>query len=275
MFRVMVMSMLFLSVSVCLAQYDSGASVDKNPSDFAWPDGKRMALSLSFDDARESQLDVGLPILDKHDVKATFYISINRFEARLDDWKAAQAKGHEMGNHSLVHPCTGNFTWARQKALEDYTLKQMRQELQEANRMIAELTGLKPISFAYPCGQTFAGRGKKLKSYVPLVAEMFLSGRGWLDEGPNDPAFCDLAQLLAMEFDGKTFDQILELIANAQERGGWLILAGHDIGVEPDRQTTLTKTLDLLCEYAKNPENGVWIDTVGNVAQYVAMQQRL
>ena len=48
---------------------------------------------------------------------------------------------------------------------------------------------------------------------------MFETGRGWLDEGPNDPAFCDMAQLTGMELDGKSFEQILKLIEAAKSKG--------------------------------------------------------
>lgn len=47
---------------------------------------------------------------------------------------------------------------------------------------------------------------KNTKSYVPLISKLFLSGRAWLDEGPNDPQFCDLAHPTGMEMDGKTFE---------------------------------------------------------------------
>ena len=41
---------------------------------FPWPEGARAAVSLSFDDARPSQVDVGLPIFDRHGVKVTFFL---------------------------------------------------------------------------------------------------------------------------------------------------------------------------------------------------------
>ncbi|MFC4874737.1 polysaccharide deacetylase family protein [Negadavirga shengliensis] len=41
---------------------------------FPWPDGKRMAISLSFDDARASNPTLGVPLLNEYDVKATFFI---------------------------------------------------------------------------------------------------------------------------------------------------------------------------------------------------------
>lgn len=239
---------------------------------FAWPDGKRGAVSLTFDDARLSQADVGLPLLDSYGVRATFYVSPGSLQKRLPTWKQAVTDGHEIGNHSLRHPCTGNFPFAREKALEDYTLEQMERELEEANEVIETALGIRPATFAYPCGQKFVGRGRHLKSYVPLVAEMFLAGRGWMDEAANDPAFCDPAQLLGMELDGLDFDQAKKLIDAAVENGGWLVFAGHEIG-DGGRQTTRIDTLKAICEYAQNPDSGLWLDTVANIGAYVRAAQ--
>ena len=235
---------------------------------FLWPEGRRVAVSLTFDDARLSQADVGAPILNEYGVPATFYVSPARVPERLAAWKRAVAAGHEIGNHSVLHPCTGNFTWSRKKALEDYTLDQMGEELDRANAEIEKLLGVHAVTFAYPCGQKFVGRGEDTRSYVPVVAERFLAGRGWRDEGANDPAFCDPAQLMAMEFDGLTFEQLKVLVDAAAEKGFWLVLCGHEIGAG-GRQTTRTDTLRAFCEYAKAPQNGVWVDTVAHVTRYV------
>lgn len=247
---------------------DPYAAPTSQRSTFAWPEGKRAAVSLTFDDARLSQADVGFALLDSYGVKATFYVSPQNLEKRLPQWKEAAAHGHEIGNHSLRHPCTGNFPFAREKALEDYTLKQMKGELEGANDAIEAALGVRPVTFAYPCGQKFVGRGRHLKSYVPLVAEMFQAGRGWMDEGANDPALCDPAQLLGMELDGLDFDQAKKLIDTAVENGMWLVFAGHEIG-ESGRQTTQIETLKAICTYARDPANGIWIDTVENIAAYV------
>jgi len=240
--------------------------------DFSWPGGKRAAVSLTFDDARFSQVDQGLPILDEYDTKATFYVSIRYLEERLDEWKRAVANGHEIGNHSLTHPCSGNFPFARERALEGYTLDRMRDELEEANNIIERLLNVRPVTYAYPCGQKFVGRGRNVKSYVPIVAEEFLTGRGWMDEWANDPKFCDMAQLMGVELDGKDFEQVKKLIDRTSADGGWLVFCGHEIG-EGGRQTTLSSTLKALCEYAQDPANGLWLDTVENVARYITKQR--
>src|SRR5215467_663496 len=88
-------------------------------SSFKWPQDKRAALSLTFDDARTSQVDSGTALLDKYGIKATFFVVPSSVELRLDGWKRAVANGHEIGNHTLNHPCTGNFLWSAKNALEN------------------------------------------------------------------------------------------------------------------------------------------------------------
>jgi len=75
----------------------------------SWPEGKQMALSLSFDGGRPSQVDNGTPLFDRHGAKVTFYVVPSAMQSHLDRWKAAVAAGHEIGNHSIKHPLLGQF----------------------------------------------------------------------------------------------------------------------------------------------------------------------
>ena len=239
----------------------------QNP-DFPWPEGKKMAISLSFDDARGSNPDPGATLLNEYGVKATFYVVPANMERDIEGWKMVVETGHEIGNHSLYHPCSGNFGWSRGSALEDYTLDRMRRELMDANEEVERLLGVRPEVFAYPCGLSFVGKGLETKSYVPLISEMFLSGRGWKDEAPVDPYYADMAQLTGVEMDNMDFDEILPLIEAAKKERKWLVLAGHENGTEGN-QTTYLSMLRKLCEYAKDPANGIWIAPVGTIAKYV------
>ena len=78
-------------------------------SSLQWPNGKQVAISLTFDDARDSQVEGGTALLDQFGVKGTFYVVPGAVERKLEGWKRAAANGHEIGNHSLKHPCSGNF----------------------------------------------------------------------------------------------------------------------------------------------------------------------
>ena len=238
-----------------------------------WPEGKMMALSHSFDDARESHPTVGLPLFEELDAQVTFYVVPNAMRKYEKEWKAIVAAGHELGNHTLVHPCSGNFPWARDKALENYNLTAMRAELLEASSQIEEMAGVKPTSFAYPCGQTFVGRGSQTKSYVPLIADLFVTGRDWLNEASNSPVYADLAQLQAISMDGKNFkEDIKPLLKRAANNEDWVVLAGHEIG-EEGFQTTRIEMLRQLIAYAKDPQYGIWLAPVGEIAKYVEEQR--
>lgn len=260
--------LVFSMITITGTSQGYNDKTSQKKSDFQWPVGKKMALSLTFDDARLSQPDKGIPLLDKYGVKATFYLSPDNMKQRLAQWKKAVSDGHDIGNHSLFHPCTGNFEWSRDHALENYTLEDMSRELDSANRLINDLLGVRPVSFAYPCGQTFVGRGEGTRSYVPLISEKFETGRGWLNEYPNDPLFCDLSQLAGCELDGKSFEQIRILIESAKNKGQWLILAGHEMD-DGGYQTSLLSTIEAICKYAADPANGIWIDNVHNIADYL------
>jgi peptidoglycan/xylan/chitin deacetylase (PgdA/CDA1 family) len=195
---------------------------------YPWPRGKRAGLSLTFDDARPSQIDHATPILDRYGIKATFYALPSMLRHRRRGWKEAVATGHELGNHTVLHPCSCNFPFSQENALEDYTLERLEHELIQANASLEAFAGRRPTSFAYPCGQRFVGRGKATRSYVPLVAEHFLVGRGFLDEGPNDPLRCDMAQVNGVAADGRDFEQLEEAIDSALEEGRWRVLVAHD-----------------------------------------------
>jgi peptidoglycan-N-acetylglucosamine deacetylase len=239
---------------------------------FKWPEGKQMAISLSFDDARESQVLIGTSLFDQYGVKATFYVLPSSVKKQLTGWKNAVKNGHEIGNHSLTHPCTGNFSWSRKNALENYSLEQMRNELTECNKQVKDLLQVDCKVFAYPCGQKYVESGVETKSYVPLVAELFQSGRSWMDEAPNDPMYCNFSQLTCIELDGKTFEQLIPIINDAKKNGLWLVFGGHEIN-EEGSQTTRVQTLKKLIEYVLDPTNGVWIQPVGTISDYIKQQR--
>ena len=235
-----------------------------------WPENKRAALSLTFDDARWTQPINGIPILDEYNIKSTFYVLSEGVNLHFNAWKAAIANGHEIGNHTMNHPCSGNFAFARNKALEEYSLEQMEKEFHDADDAIKVLLGVTPKTFAYPCGQTFVGRGENTQSYVPLVAKHFLAGRCFNGESANDPTFCDLSQLIGMSGDIHDFSFLEKHLDKTLADGNWLILAAHEVGTE--RQSISESVLRAIGDYTQRyPE--LWTDTVTNIATYIKSQR--
>jgi hypothetical protein len=230
-----------------------------------WPDRHRAAISLAFDDARASQLSCGLPLLDRLGVCATFFVLPEAVARTKSEWRRVVARGHEIGNHTVTHPCSANFAWSRGNALERMTVADFRSEVSEANRQLRRVLGLEPTVFAYPCGHTFVGQGLNTQSLVPLIAEMFDVGRTFNDVVANSLADFDPAQTACVNSDEKTFVALLPTLEAAVADSAWLVLGGHEIGYAADYETTQVGTIEAVVSWCRR--NGVWIDTIGNVAR--------
>src|SRR2546429_707276 len=107
---------------------------------------------------------------------------------RLDGWKKAVAEGHEIGNHSNTHPCTANYSFSRLNALENYTLEMMAAQLDGANAEIETLLGVKPRTFAYPCGRS-EEHTSELQSRLHLVCRLLLEKKKTTDICPKTSVY--------------------------------------------------------------------------------------
>lgn len=235
---------------------------------FRWPDGKKAAVSLTFDDARRSQVDTGHAILNAHGIRASFYVLPGGVNERLDGWKAAAAAGHEIANHTMTHPCSGHFAFSRKNALEDYTLDRIAKEITDASDFLKTTLGVTARTFAYPCNDSTVGRGAALHSYVPLIANRFLCGRGGAPfNGPVDPEFVDLARVPIGGSDGVGLAEFTGRANEAVESGGWMVFCGHEIDAD-GFQTTKAGELEAFCTWLRTrPE--IWVDTVAAVAGHI------
>src|SRR5574341_1193422 len=89
-----------------------------------WSSSFQGAISLTFDDGMRSHLDFAIPQMNARGLRGTFYLNPRGSEedasrplpwrASLAQWLPAYQAGHELGNHSLSHPCSLNINvdWA-------------------------------------------------------------------------------------------------------------------------------------------------------------------
>lgn len=158
------------------------------------------AVSLTFDDGTVNHLQKAIPLLDEQDLKGTFYVHPRDqvMDNHLSDWQAVAQSGHEIGNHTLTHPCPETIL-GRAGGLESMTLADIEQDILAAQERLSQIAPHQQHwTFAYPCYSTYIGRGASRQSYVPVVAKHFLAGRaaGELGFG-NNPEYIDLACLWA------------------------------------------------------------------------------
>lgn len=231
----------------------------------AWPDGAEGAISLTFDDGLASQLGA-VPLLERHGLRATFYLNPGGpdWRATLSQWAGVAEAGHELGNHTLTHPCSQNFDFMPPaRSLERLTLEQLAADIDEAERRLRTVGGTGRRSFAYPCYQDSIGSGATRQSYVPLVAERFVAGRV-RGEQANDPGRCDLHHLWSWPAERMGGAELIGLAEQAVGEGRWGIFTFHGVG--DGHLPVAAADLERLCAFLARQRTRIWTAPVATVA---------
>lgn len=238
---------------------------------FAWPGGARGAVSLSFDDGMASHLALAIPALDAVGLKGTFYVnpSPERWPQSAAPWQAAHQAGHEIGNHTVRHPCCLNTVGAR--GLVSWTLEEIEADVLAAQALLdAALTPPRPRSFAYPCYETDVGHGGARRSYVPVIARHFVAARarGLVKHRPNHPLYADLHCLSCLPMEDADSHRLLGAAQTAAEEGGWVILVFH--GIDEGHLPTALVHLQRLLAFLDRERDRLWTAPVIEVGAYLA-----
>jgi peptidoglycan/xylan/chitin deacetylase (PgdA/CDA1 family) len=249
---------------------EKSPAAEEEPMDRAktqiWPEGRRAAVSLTYDDAIPSQRLNAVPALNARGLRGTFFLTgkSDDLKAHRGEWGALLSQGHELGAHTINHPCDKKFDWVPEGgAIQDYDLSRMESELEENRTLLRSLGARQPFSFAYPCGETEVGEPKV--SYEPLIAKFFLSARG-VEGRLAQPGSDDLNRIPA--FDGaKTKEELLALVDRAEAQGAWLVLFFHGVG--GDYLSVELAAHEALLESLAARSETVWTATYSEVAAHL------
>ena len=197
------------------------------PEPYRWPGAARGAVSLTYDDGLNSQLEHALPQLQAAGLKATFFLTKENMEARLDDWVAVARLGHEVEDHTATHPCELRpFTPARFEA----------EQLAPMERFLdSNFPPGGPRVFAYPCGYIGLGGGgrrRREERYSRLLDQTFVAARTTAGP-PNDPRLtrANRFHLSGFEptYEADDAHPALTYLNAAMRRGHWAILVFHEV----------------------------------------------
>lgn len=125
----------------------------------SWPKNKRAAIILTYDDALQSQLNIAVPQLNSAKLKGTFFLKAEGMTFKdMLLWRKASKAGHELGNHTLFHPCPNAMLPNREHyATERYTPQTMMNEIAVMNDLLFGIDGKEVRTMSYPCSQTTVG----------------------------------------------------------------------------------------------------------------------
>ena len=242
--------------------------------EFLWDTDKHAAISLTFDDGMRSHLETAMPLLERYNLLGTFYITASgKDEGKrgLARFRAAFEAGHEIGNHSIHHwcSCAGQMN-PDQRGLEYRTLDEVDAELRAADaRFSTAFPEVERWSFCYPCYNTFVGRGRNRRSYVPIVAERFFAARGGgeMSNSINSPYHADLHCLNSWKCERKRGSELIGLVEGTANQGGWSIFTFHGVG--EGHLLVGTSDFEELLAHLDAARSRIWTAPLVKVAGYL------
>jgi len=237
--------------------------------------GKKCAVVLTYDDGLNVHLTNVIPALDSLGLKGTFYVSdyFGGLNAQIPGWRKAAANGHELGNHTVYHPCAGNLPGRSfVKAdydLSKYSIRRITDEIRTMNTMLKAIDGKSKRTFAYPCGDMKIGDS----FYLNGVKNEFIAARGVSGAMPS-LGEVDLFNINCYGINGQSGDELISLVKQAMDKKALLVFLFHGVGGEHSLNVSLEAHRQLILFFSQH-RNEIWIAPMIDVAQYIIKQKQI
>jgi sialate O-acetylesterase len=262
------MMKIFFLVVLCLsALFNTHAQ-----SPLPWM-GKECAVVLTYDDAIDQHLDNAVPVLDSLGLKASFYIiaSSPSIQTRMKEWRQLAVNGHELGNHTLFHPCDGGpgREWVKPEYdLRKYTVQRMIDETRMTNVFLQSLDGKTRRTFAYTCGDMKIGDS----SFIVPMKKDFVSARAVRNEMHKINEI-DLYNMDCYVVNGESGEQLISWVKKARETHSLLVILFHGVGGGNALNVSLPAHREFLI-YLKQNEKDIMIAPMITVSDYIRSWQQ-
>ncbi|MDX8341523.1 polysaccharide deacetylase family protein [Draconibacterium sp. IB214405] len=237
---------------------------------FSWPDGAKAAVVFTYDDGLDCHLDIAVPQLDEYDLKGTFFCTGNSpsLYNRTEEWHTISKHGHELGNHTLFHPCDGTGQdWVKAEYdLRTYTPEQIVAELKTANTLLKAVDGNTERTYGYTCSH-FVANGV---DFTDSVKNMFVAARC---DGPI-PKTMKVYKTWKTPSFMSADPEIEDLIAKVEEaktNGTIVVFMFHSVG--GGYLNTPADVHEQLLQYVSENRDELYSDSFINVMKYVKENQ--
>lgn len=242
-------------------------------SPMKWPDGRQAVIVLTYDDGLASHLDVAVPQLDKANLKGTFFLNEPRWEQHISRWRAASRNGHELGNHTVFHPClSSKFPADSRYYAENYSVAHIVREITTMNKILTAIDGKLKHSFAYPCGETSVGG----KDYVDSLRRSGLVK--YARAIGVSPVITDFKKLDSLQVPCKWFREdapgaeLIDFVKQVQRSRGMGVIIFHGVG--GDYLQVSAEAHQQLVQYLADNRKDIWIATFEEAMEYVTGASR-
>jgi sialate O-acetylesterase len=256
---------------------DGRHEIRPSESEFQWPNGAKAAVCLTYDDGLNVHLDIVQPDLDVHGFKGTFFCTGNSqsLANRMDDWRALTKAGHELGNHSLYHPCIKNrkngqtFDWIKPEYdLGKYSVQQMINELALANVLLKSVDGNIARTYAYTCSDQEASG----QSFTDALRPLFTGARsdGQIPQSMRD---VDLHAMPSWGVGKTNGTELIEYVKQAAKKGTIATFMFHGVGGEHNIVISREDHQQLL-KFLADHRDTYWVDTFIHVVDHIKKENK-
>jgi peptidoglycan/xylan/chitin deacetylase (PgdA/CDA1 family) len=242
-------------------------------SDRPWQ-GKKCAVVLTYDDAIDQHLDNAVPLLDSLGLKATFYITAysSSMQSRMAEWKQLPKHGHELGNHTLFHPCVGGAgrSWVKPDYdMRNYSVQRMIDETRMTNIFLQSLDGKTRRTFAFTCGDMKIGDS----SFINAMKNDFVAARAVRNEMHKINEI-DLYNMDCYVVNGESGAQLIEWVKKAIETHSLLVILFHGVGGGNALNVSLSEHREFLI-FLKQNDKDIMIAPLINVSDFIRSRQAM
>lgn len=244
-----------------------------------WFDFHQSAASITFDDATYDQYLFAFPLLEKMNMKATFFLPAGLLEKevwndhgtirKLMSWEEAAliaSAGHEIGSHSLNH---------RDMSLPGTDLKE--EFLQSKLLIEKSVPQTRVETFCWPHWREPDGGYNEISQYYISarsgngLVSYYLERKGGIPSHPPENMF-GVNSLGIMN--DLTFSRFKDIAKEVSYRETWFVTSFHGIGKWADDEglkggwsSIEVEKLQNILSYFQN--NDFWIETFGTVSKYI------
>jgi peptidoglycan/xylan/chitin deacetylase (PgdA/CDA1 family) len=222
---------------------------------------------LTYDDALLSQLNTAVPQLKRAGLTATFFLTSDIDSSTIPRWRALAKDGFELGNHTLLHPCSGSED--NPVPSEQYTPYQVIREIGIMNQFLFAVDGKIGRTYAYPCAETTVGG----KDYVDTLRHYKLVKYARIGGDTDDAVITDFGHLdplrvpsLGLE-DSTSAKVLIAFVKRVEQSGGMGIIMFHGIG--GDYITTSAAVHQELLDYLRENRKTLWVATFQQAMDHV------
>jgi peptidoglycan/xylan/chitin deacetylase (PgdA/CDA1 family) len=179
----------------------------------------------------------------------------------LTEWRAAALQGHELGNHTIYHPCSATLPdrdWVRSYYnIDDYELEEIVDEITLANSFLHAIDGRSERTLTPPCGDVLVSD----EDYIPAVRGLFVAVKG-LES--NDNTFAKWWGPA-----GASGPELIERIETEAASGTKLFnIIFHGIG--GDYLAVSSEAHDQLLVFLADNRETYWVDSYINIMKYAS-----